>query len=507
MTTYYVDSVNGSDNNSGQIADQAYKSIAAISKIALKPGDNILLARGSVFSETLTLTKSGKEGAPITVSAYGTGEAPAFSGNIGIYGTKTAYIVVKDISFNETTGAAIYGNNVKNWVIDNVSFTNTGTLSGIGGVFFKTGSNVSLTNSKFDGVAGDGLFVMNINGLNVSNNSFTKLHGSVADAIQFTDSQNVTVNGNHIDQSTSPDTTKGGIVGNNVENVVMKGNEIVGGSFGMSINGQHILIQDNEFSGHTKYGWSASVLVGGNWNLEDYVISNNTFTDSRFGVSLTGLRENNVVRSDIEITDNIFQNMERSALKIDKPSTGNFSNNVIVNSEIVIAKGDGFTSASIVGENLKLSAEQAAEYFAPKPVMVPDVPTQVAKPVEHIANIAPVAVNDMVKFDTKLKEISGNLLANDFDGNGDLLWIRTIGSQKMVDGHLSLSGMYGTLSVQEGGDYTYKPYDSVSITSGTAKFTDKFQYKVSDGAAQDTAALVIDLTDFMKSHMTHDFLV
>lgn len=506
MTTYYVDAINGSDSNSGQTAVQAFKSIGSLSQISLKPGDNILLARGSVFAETLTLTKSGKEGAPITVGAYGTGEPPAFSGNIGIYGTKTAHIIVKDVAFVETTGAAIYGNNVKNWVIDNVSFSNTGTLSGIGGVFFKTGSNVSLTNSKFDGVAGDGIFVMNINGLNVSNNSFTRLHGSAADAIQFTDSQNVNVNGNHIDQSTSPDTTKGGVVGNNVQNVVMRGNEIVGGSFGTSMNGQHVLIEDNKFSGHAKYGWSASILVAGNWDLQDYVISHNSFSDSRFGVSLTGLRNDNVVRNDIKITDNVFQNMERSALKIDKPSTGDFSNNVIVNSEVVIAKNEGAASQNIVGKNLQLTSEQAVEYFAPKPPVILE-PVMKSPATDHATNVAPVAVNDMIKFDVAAKKISGNILENDVDANGDLLLIRTIGSQKIINGHIDLTGLYGTLSIEDSGEFTYKLYDRINAKADSLKVTDKFQYKVSDGIAQDTAALVIDLTDLVRSHAHMDIVL
>lgn len=509
MTTYYVDSVGGSDANLGQSAEQAYKTIAALSQISLKPGDTVLLARDSVFAETLTLTKSGKEGAPITIGAYGTGEAPTFSGNIGILGTKTAYIVVKDIAFNETTGAAIYGNNVKNWTIDNVSFTDTGTLTGIGGVFFKTGSNVSLTNSSFDGVAGDGLFVMNIDGLNVSNNSFTGLHGAAADGIQFTDSKNVTVVGNHIDQSTSPDTTKGGIVGNNVQNVVMSDNDILGGSFGMSINGQHITLDGNNFTGQDKYTWSASILIGGNWDLVDYTITNNTFTDSRFGISLTGLRDDDVVRTDINITNNVFDNMERSALKIDKPSTGTFADNILIESEAVIVKGEGFDAPYAVGTNLALTAEQAIEYFAPKVVEpVVEAPIKVIAPVKHADNIAPIAVNDMVRLDLKNDSISGNLLTNDIDANGDTLMLRTVGSQKFSNGHLDLAGLYGTLTVQENGDYTYHLYDDAfGIKTSATKITEKFQYKMSDGVAVDTAALVIDVTDFMKAHVAADLLV
>ena len=89
------------------------------------------------------------------------------------------------------------------------------------------------------------------------------------------------------------------------------------------------------------------------------------FTDSRFGISLTGLRDDDVVRTDINITNNVFDNMERSALKIDKPSTGTFADNILIESEAVIVKGEGFDAPYAVGTNLALTAEQA---IAPAPL-------------------------------------------------------------------------------------------------------------------------------------------
>jgi VCBS repeat-containing protein len=113
-----------------------------------------------------------------------------------------------------------------------------------------------------------------------------------------------------------------------------------------------------------------------------------------------------------------------------------------------------------------------------------------------------------VRLDLKNDSISGNLLTNDIDANGDTLMLRTVGSQKFSNGHLDLAGLYGTLTVQENGDYTYHLYDDAfGIKTSATKITEKFQYKMSDGVAVDTAALVIDVTDFMKAHVAADLLV
>src|SRR4051812_34173147 len=74
---YYVDSVNGDDSHSGAAADQAWRSLQQASDATLAPGDQLLLARGSRFTDRLTIGESGTAEAPIVVSAYGSaGNSP-----------------------------------------------------------------------------------------------------------------------------------------------------------------------------------------------------------------------------------------------------------------------------------------------------------------------------------------------------------------------------------------------------------------------------------------------
>lgn len=78
--TYFVSSITGNDANDGLSEDKAFASLLAINKIKLQPGDRVLLARGSVFAgQYLHITDSGTEDAPITIGAYGSGNAPVIA--------------------------------------------------------------------------------------------------------------------------------------------------------------------------------------------------------------------------------------------------------------------------------------------------------------------------------------------------------------------------------------------------------------------------------------------
>ena len=71
-TTYYVSSQNGNDANNGTSENTAFQSLDKINELILKPGDQVLLERGSVFNEQyLHLKGSGSEDAYIVVSDYG----------------------------------------------------------------------------------------------------------------------------------------------------------------------------------------------------------------------------------------------------------------------------------------------------------------------------------------------------------------------------------------------------------------------------------------------------
>ena len=77
---YYIDPINGNDNNSGTCIGAPLKSYE---EIAAKPGDEILFKRGS-FIRGKIKSAEGEPGKPITYGAYGEGRKPVFCGSLDL---------------------------------------------------------------------------------------------------------------------------------------------------------------------------------------------------------------------------------------------------------------------------------------------------------------------------------------------------------------------------------------------------------------------------------------
>lgn len=106
-TTYYFNSVKGDDRFSGTSDAQSWKSLSRIKDIALQPGDQLLLAAGSAWKEPLTISRSGKANAPITVAATGIGPRPRIDvGGISPHGVAVVNAEYVTISGLEVTNDA-----------------------------------------------------------------------------------------------------------------------------------------------------------------------------------------------------------------------------------------------------------------------------------------------------------------------------------------------------------------------------------------------------------------
>jgi hypothetical protein len=79
--TYYLDSRNGNDFNSGLSHDKAFMTLQKINNLKLYPGDKILIKRGTEYFGRLVIANSGTQGKPIYVGSYGEGNLPVIHGN------------------------------------------------------------------------------------------------------------------------------------------------------------------------------------------------------------------------------------------------------------------------------------------------------------------------------------------------------------------------------------------------------------------------------------------
>jgi len=80
-TTYYVDAIGGNNANNGVSTETPWQTLGRVSSARFSPGDQILLKRGAVWREELTVPSSGSASDPIIIGAYGTGDYPTISGS------------------------------------------------------------------------------------------------------------------------------------------------------------------------------------------------------------------------------------------------------------------------------------------------------------------------------------------------------------------------------------------------------------------------------------------
>jgi len=105
-TTYYVDA-SSTGSNAGTLANP-WKTLSAINQSLLQPGDFVLFKRGSTFSGSITISRSGTAGNPITFGAYGTGNKPKFTGtgstiNTLFYVNNRSYLIFRDWEITDPT--------------------------------------------------------------------------------------------------------------------------------------------------------------------------------------------------------------------------------------------------------------------------------------------------------------------------------------------------------------------------------------------------------------------
>ncbi|MEX0340332.1 MAG: Ig-like domain-containing protein, partial [Arenibacterium sp.] len=126
----------------------------------------------------------------------------------------------------------------------------------------------------------------------------------------------------------------------------------------------------------------------------------------------------------------------------------------------------------------------ASDYFVDNISLVTRIP------VDPDGNLAPIAVNDLLDT-SESASVSGNLLANDNDPNGDVLSLVSIDGN---DTGLIQLASGATVSFASDGSYVYDPNGAFDALYDGQSGMDSFKYVVSDGnggLAEATASVTI----------------
>ena len=109
-------------------------------------------------------------------------------------------------------------------------------------------------------------------------------------------------------------------------------------------------------------------------------------------------------------------------------------------------------------------------------------------------NDAPIA-NDDTASTSEDAAVSGNVLANDTDVDGEALTVANAGAYV---------GAYGTLTLAADGSYTYTPNAAAQALDDGETAQDVFSYTASDGTASDTATLTVTVTGVNDAPVAND---
>jgi polysaccharidase protein len=347
MSTFYVDSRIGSDGSDGSAA-APWASIEAVNNAGLQAGDTVLFARDATFNGTLSLHASGAAGAPITFAAYGTGADPVIAGGSnGVSGNGQDFITVRDLHISNVSGAGIISFGSNDWTIDNVDVDHAGWAyvpgnNEFSAFQFRGVSNLTIENSSYSDVAGDGVFLWDAHGVKILNNDFQVPHGPTADNIHTYQMHDYEVRGNTLSFAGQTDSGKGNMVVQESTNGTIADNTfILSGNAHYGIGGtiQNGVIENNHFIGRKDGEWSTALNVtetlGSPSDVSNMTVRNNFFDGTGMGIyAWDGNGAGTAHRDNFNVTGNIFKDLRDAPVLAESPVqlNGSFADNTIVNS-------------------------------------------------------------------------------------------------------------------------------------------------------------------------------
>ena len=111
QTAYYIDAMEGSDTNSGQTPQTAWRSFSPCNTHIFQAGDSLLFKRGGSWTGNLRPQGSGTIDHPIVISAYGIGDRPVLD-------------AAGKIAAGQTVSATIQFFNQPHWTIRDLKIMN-----------------------------------------------------------------------------------------------------------------------------------------------------------------------------------------------------------------------------------------------------------------------------------------------------------------------------------------------------------------------------------------------
>ncbi|MFZ5919725.1 MAG: choice-of-anchor Q domain-containing protein [Chloroflexota bacterium] len=311
---YYVDSVKGSDSNSGKIPDKPWKTLDKVRSQNFAPGSIIHFKRGSVFTGGFTIDDSGTKAKPIKFTVYGNGPNPVFS-NPGSFSDLTSaitirsdWVIVEKLTARNAQLAGVYiQSGADHNVVRYMNITKVGEGVKVNGRYNKILRNnihdlvmVRNTPGEYDDYGAVGVWLFNGNNV-VAYNRITNCrapsydYGEDGGTIEFWANDGVSVNNNYIHHNYAQGNKgfsefggNGGTIYNNriAYNVIVDNDRPLGFHLGggfytpvknLRFENNTVVDRRDDGNPNTWKAWTALIFNGGSPTPETLIVRNNIF--------------------------------------------------------------------------------------------------------------------------------------------------------------------------------------------------------------------------------------
>ena len=332
QTRFYVDAVNGSDENGGRSEDRAWRSLEKVNAAELRPGDTVLFRRGGTWNGGIVLRSSGRPGKPITFDAYGAGAKPILTrGRNGFDGGGQSHIVVRNFEIRTVTGGGIVSTGSNDWVIEHVTIDGSGLRHDgknreFAGVQWWHGRGLTIANSVLRNVRGDGIWAWEVHDLRILGNRIEVCLGANSDNVHLYAPRNYEVRGNFFSMEGETESGKGNFHSQAGDGGLIVDNTFRGGNYGVGNTDSNLVVRANRFINHDKAKWSGAIVVSEVYDVINNSYVGNTIVGANMGIYIF---QDRYMRENFTIRDNVFERIRRAAVVIESPISGEFSGNAL----------------------------------------------------------------------------------------------------------------------------------------------------------------------------------
>jgi hypothetical protein len=194
------------------------------------------------------------------------------------------------------------------------------------GIQWWHGRGLTISNSKFTNVRGDGIWAWEVDDLRILSNRIEVCQGDSADNVHLYAPRNYEVRGNYFSMEGKTDSGKGNFHSQAGDGGLIADNVFRGGNYGVGNTDSNLTVRNNRFINHDKAKWSGAIIVSEVYDVKNNAFVYNTIIAANMGIYIF---QDKYMRENFTISGNTFERIRRAAVVVESPISGELSSNVL----------------------------------------------------------------------------------------------------------------------------------------------------------------------------------